>query len=102
MDDDSDKDLVAVAARLREHLADERGKIRVADALCLAGFDRPTFYRTQLVGRAMRELGWDRARFRLDGKLHYAYARGTRLEREVFLDVERGVDDRLVVKRRGP
>ena len=98
---DRDKDFVTVEARLRAHLADARGKLRVADALTLAGFDRPTFYRTQLVGRVMRELGWERARFRFDGKLHYAYARGSRLEREVMLAVERG-DDRLVVKRSEP
>lgn len=99
---ESDDDFLAVASRLREYLADARGKLRVTDALWLAGFDRPSFYRTQLVGRAMRELGWDRARFRFNGKLHYAYARGSRLEREVMLDIERGDDDRLVVKRREP
>ncbi len=98
--DERGDDLLAVASRLREALDDARGKLRVSDALALAGFDRPSFYRTQLVGRAMRELGWERGRFRFNGALLYAYVRGSLLEREVVLDVERGDDDRLVVKRR--
>ena len=91
-----------VLERLRAALDDTRGKLRASDALALAGFESPSYHRTQLVARALRELGWERGRYRFHGSLLYAYARGTQLEREVMLTVERGVDDRLVVKRREP
>jgi hypothetical protein len=91
-----------VLERLRAALVDSRGKLRAMDALALAGFESPSYHRTQLVARALRELGWERGRYRFHGSLLYAYARGTRLEREVLLEVERGGDDRLVVKRRAP
>lgn len=96
------EDLLVVAERLRTVLADSRGKLRVADALALAGFDRPSFYRSQIVGRAMRELGWSRGRYRFDGVVKYAYARGTQLQRESVLEVERGADGQLIVRRREP
>jgi hypothetical protein len=92
----------AVLERLRAALADALGKLRVSDALALAGFDRPSFYRSQVVGRAMRALGWSRGRYRFDGVVKYAYARGTRLERESILEVQRGADGQLVVRRREP
>lgn len=95
-------DLQQVAARLRTVLSDTCGKLRVSDALVLAGFDRPSFYRSQIIARAMRELGWTRGRFRFDGVVKYAYARGTRLQREGILEVERGEDGQLVVRRREP
>lgn len=88
--------------RLRAALAESRGKLRAMDALTLAGFDSPSYHRTQLVARALRELGWERGRYRFHGSLLYAYARGTQLEREVMLVVERGDDDRLVVKQKAP
>jgi hypothetical protein len=95
-------DLLVVAERLRTALADSLGKLRVSDALALAGFDRPSFGRSQIVGRAMRELGWSRGRYRFDGVVKYAYARGTPLERETVLEVDRGADGQLVVRRREP
>ena len=88
--------------RLRAALDGASGKLRASDALMLAGFKRPSYHRKQLVARALRDLGWERGRFRFNGSLLYAYARGTQLEREVMLDIERGDDDRLVVKRREP
>jgi hypothetical protein len=91
-----------VLARLRASLGEARGKLRASDALTLAGFESPSYHRTQLVARALRELGWERGRFRFNGGLRYAYARGTRLEREVMLDVERDEGDQLIVKPRGP
>ena len=91
-----------VLQRLRSALDSLRGKLRASDALALAGFKSPSYHRKQLVARALRDLGWERGRFRFKGNLLYAYARGTQLEREVMLDVERGDDDRLVVKRREP
>jgi hypothetical protein len=97
-----DVDFLVVTARLRGALEGFHGKLRVTDAIALAGFDRSSFHRTRLLSRAMRELGWDRGRLRFNGALLYAYARGSLLEREVILDVERGDDDRLVVKRREP
>lgn len=97
-----DDDLLVVTARLRSALADSLGKLRVSDALTLAGFDRPSFYRSQIIGRAMRDLGWSRGRYRFDGAVKYAYARGTRLQRESILEVEREADGQLVVRRREP
>ena len=91
-----------VVQRLRASLDGASGKLRASDALVLAGFKSPSYHRKQLVARALRDLGWERGRFRFNGSLLYAYARGTQLEREVMLDVERGDDDRLVVKRREP
>jgi len=91
-----------VMQRLHAALDGARGKLRASDALALAGFNSPSYHRKQLVARALRDLGWERGRFRFNGSLLYAYARGTQLEREVMLDVERGDDDLLVVKRREP
>ena len=99
---DEPKDFEAVLNRLQIALHDVFGKLRSADALALAGFSRPSYYRTQLVARALRELGWERGRFRFNGGMLYAYARGSQLEREALLDVERGDDGRLVVTRREP
>ena len=100
MDERDDEDLLAVTTRLRTALADKHGKLRVVDALALAGFPRASYARAKLVAAAMRDLGWDRGRLRFDGALFYAYTRGSQLEREVILDVERGGDDRLVVVAR--
>ncbi len=100
--DVADPDLVDVFSRLQRALGDERGKLRVPDAFALAGFERPSYRRALLVSRALRQLGWSRARVRFDGELAYAYARGSGLEREVILDVERGDDGQLVVRRREP
>lgn len=94
--------LAVVRKKLRDSLGDECGKLRKSDALALAGFDHASYHRKQLVASALRELGWERGRYRFHGSLLYAYARGTQLEREAMLDVERGDDDRLVVKRREP
>lgn len=91
-----------VMQRLRAALDGASGKLRASDALALAGFNSPSYHRKQLVARALRDLGWERGRFRFNGSLLYAYARGTQLEREVMLDVARGDDDCLVVKRREP
>lgn len=104
MDERGDEDLLAVTARLRAALDGSYGKLRVVDVLALAGFPRPSYARAKLVAGAMRALGWDRGRLRFDGALCYAYARGSQLEREVILDVERDAADacRLVVKRREP
>ena len=99
--DNDDPDLLAVRSRLRGPLSGRRGKLRVEDALELAGFTHPSFHRSRLVSRAMQDLGWDRARLRIDGNLRYVYARGTVIEREDLLVIERGDDDqRVVVKRR--
>jgi hypothetical protein len=92
----------AVLERLRAALSDLLGKLRVSDALALAGFDRPSFYRSQVVARAMRALGWERGRYRFDGAVKYAYAKGTRIQREDILEVDRGADGKLVVRRREP
>jgi hypothetical protein len=99
--DNADPDFLAVRTRLRGPLSGRRGKLRVTDAIELAGFTHTSFHRARLVTRAMQDLGWDRARLRIDGNLQYVYARGTVLEREELLVIERGADDqRVVVKRR--
>lgn len=98
---DIDQDFVNVLTRLQGALGTQRGKLRVSDALVLAGFDRPSFHRSRLVSRAMKALGWERRRYRIHGSLEYAYARGSLLEREAVLYVE-AVDAQHVVKRREP
>lgn len=102
MDDGQAEDLARVRALLRTALEDERGKLRVVDALALAGFERRSFARDQVVGRAMRDLGWTRGRYRIDGAVTSAYARGTPLQRETILEVDRGEDGQIVVRRREP
>jgi hypothetical protein len=95
-------DIKAVTARLRGALDNVRGKLRISDALLLAGFPRRSFHRLKIVGRVMRQLGWERGRCRFNGALTYVYARGSTLEREIVLDVERGEEGQLVIKRREP
>ena len=102
MEEQSNDPFVMVVERLRAALDNTNGKLRALDALALAGFKSPSYQRQQLVARALRELGWERGRYRFNGTLLYAWARGNQLEREVMLDVERGDDDRLVVRRREP
>ena len=89
-----------VVERLRAALDNASGKLRASDALALAGFKSPSYQRQQLVARALRQMGWERGRYRFNGTLLYAYARGNQLEREVMLDVERDDNDELVVRRR--
>ena len=95
-------DLAVVTARLRSALGAAHGKIRLADARVLAGFDKPTFQRKKLVASAMAALGWERVRVRFDGVLNSAFAHGSLLEREVILDVKRGPQGRPVVKKMEP
>lgn len=102
VDADADQDLITVTTRLRVRLDGAHGKLRVADALRLAGFERRTYVRALVVARAMRGLGWDRARPRFNGTLETAYVRGSALEREVILDVERSDDGQLTVKAKEP
>jgi hypothetical protein len=93
-------DFLEMVGRLRVALGDVRGKIRVGDVHALAGLDRPTYYRMNLIARALRHLGWRRSRYRFDGGVRYAYARGTRLQREDILEIERGVGDQYVLAKR--
>lgn len=97
-----DQDLIDVTSRLRVSLDNAHGKLRAADALLLAGFARPSRLRTILVARAMLGLGWERGRYRFNGALKSAFARGSALEREIILDVERSDEDQLVVRRKEP
>ncbi len=97
--DDDASDFLAVLTRLREALGDARGKIRVADVQALAGLERASYYRMSLIARALRHLGWKRARYRFNGTVGYAYARGTRLQREVSLEIERRADGQILLKR---
>lgn len=95
-------DFLVVLTRLRGALGDARGKIRVVDVHALAGLDRPSYYRMSIIARAMKHLGWNRGRYRIQGGLAYAYARGTRLQREGLLEIECGTDGRVVLKRAEP
>lgn len=100
---DLTQDLSVVTGRLHAALDEHAGKLRVTDAIALAGFDRWSRPRAILVGLAMRQLGWERGRHRFDGKrVESVYVRGSFLEREVVLDVERGTDGQCVVVSRSP
>lgn len=100
MDEQAKDPFDMIMERLRTALDGVSGKLRSSDALALAGFKSPSYQRQQLVARALRELGWERGRYRHNGVMVYAYARGNELDREVMLDVEHGDDGRLVVRRR--
>ena len=91
-----------VLSRLRRALDGARGKLRVSDAQILAGLDRKSYYGSRLIARALRHLGWQRGRCRFNGKVAYAYAKGTRIQRETTLELVRGSGGQLVVKRREP
>jgi hypothetical protein len=94
------QDLAALEDRLRLVLNGVSGKLRGSDALALAGFAARSPRRARVVGLVLRELGWDRVRFRFDGELSYGYERGSYLEREAVIVVERGNDGTYVVRRR--
>jgi hypothetical protein len=98
--DGRDEDLARVLKRLRVSIGDACGKLRASDALTLAGFSSPSYHRRQVVSRALRELGFERGRYRVNGKMLYAYARGTPLEREAMIVVERTADGKPVVVKR--
>lgn len=99
-------DFLKVLTQLRNALGDARGKIRVTDVQALAGLDRgldrKSYYRMNLIARALRHLGWTRARYRFDSARQYGYAKGTRLQRETILEIERAQDGQLAVKKRDP
>jgi hypothetical protein len=71
-------------------LGNRTGKLRVSDAYLICGIEAGKANQDQIdrFGRAIRELGWERKRRRFDGKLDYAYVKGTEDEREVELIVE--------------
>lgn len=71
-------------------LGNRTGKLRVSDAFLICGLEAGKVNQDQIerFGRAIRELGWERKRRRYDGKLDYAYVKGTDVEREVDLLVE--------------
>jgi hypothetical protein len=92
-------DLLAMVTLLRKALGDARGKIRVVDVQALACLNRPSYYRMSLIARALRHLGWKRSRYRFNGVVAYGYGRGTRLQREDTLEIERGADGHLGVKK---
>ena len=75
---------------LHRALANRTGKLRVSDAYLICGIEPGKVNQDQIsrFGRAIRELGWERQRLRVDGALQYAYVKGTAAEREVELVVE--------------
>lgn len=95
-------DFLAMVSRLRALLGDARGKIRVVDVQALAGLDRPSYYRMSLIARALRHLGWKRSRCRFRGTVAYGYARGTRLQREEILEIERSSGEQFGLKKSSP
>ena len=98
--DGRDEDLARVLKRLRAALNGITGKLRASDALTLAGFTSPSYHRRLVVSRALRELDFEYGRHRINGKMIYAYTRGTPLEREAMIVVERGADGSPVAKRK--
>jgi hypothetical protein len=75
---------------LHRALGDRTGKLRVSDAYLICGIEPGKANQAQIsgLGRAIRELGWERKRRRLNGSVQYAYAKGTPEQREVVLAVE--------------
>jgi len=96
----NDEDLARVLKRLRAALGEANGKLRASDALTLAGFSSGSYHRRQVVSHALRQMGFERGRYRVNGNMLYAYARGTPLEREAMLVVEKAADGKPVVKRK--
>lgn len=92
-------DLAALEDRLRSALDGVNGKLRSVDALALAGFDARSPRRVRVIGLVLRELGWDRVRFRFGGDLSYGYERGSYLEREAVIVIDRGEDGHYAVRR---
>jgi len=99
---DDATDFLMVVTRLRGVLGDARGRIRVSDVQQLAGLERSSYYRMSLIARALRHLGWERVRYRFSGVITYAYARGTRLQRETVLEIERCKDGQFGLKKSVP
>lgn len=95
-------DLLVMVTRLRHALGDARGKLRVTDAHVLGGLKRQSYYQMHLIAHALRHLGWERGRYRFDGTVKYAYAKGTRLQRENILELACSEDGQYVVRRRDP
>ena len=98
--DGRDEDLARVLKRLRAALNGITGKLRASDALTLAGFTSPSYHRRLVVSRALRELDFEYGRHRINGKMIYAYTRGTPLECEAMIVVERTSDGSPVAKRK--
>ena len=98
--DGRDEDMARVLKRLRASIGEINGKLRASDALTLAGFTSPSYHRQRVVSRALRDMGFEYGRHRVNGKMLYAYARGTPLEREAMIVVERSADGKPVVKRK--
>lgn len=77
---------------LQMELADKVGKVRAADIweiLSIAPGQRTQDHNDR-VGAAMKELGWQRMKLRFGGKTpEWAYARGTKEEREIHLPYAR-------------
>ncbi|HTR54985.1 MAG TPA: virulence-associated E family protein [Kofleriaceae bacterium] len=75
---------------LHRTLGNRTGKLRVSDAFLICGIEAGKANQDQMerVGRAIRDLGWERKQRRFGGPLEYAYVKGTAAEREVELIVE--------------
>lgn len=99
---DLELDVRDAVKRLQDVLDGSCGKLRVVDAMVLAGYDRPSYWRGRVVASAMRQLGWQQCRCRFDGVLQGAYARGTAVQRETILEVSRRDDGSCTVTRRDP
>jgi hypothetical protein len=96
---DAPSSYAEVVTRLRSALSDTRGKLPIPDAQTLAGFTGQSNYGTTVVGQAMNHLGWTRRRCRLKGQLKYAYTKGTPIQRETIIEIERSENGHVIVKR---
>jgi hypothetical protein len=80
--------------RLASVLGDLNGKLAAEDAWLIVGV--PTGQRTQdhnaRLGEAMRSLGYERVKLRIEGRATWCYARGSRSEREARIVVRCSAD----------
>jgi len=75
---------------LHHTLAGRTGELRISDAYLICGIEPGKVNQDQIsrFGKAIRELGWERSRPRLDRPPQYTYVKGTASEQKVKLIVE--------------
>lgn len=68
-------------------LGNRTGSFLASDAhvLCKSSLGQAPNW--ELVAHALHALGWERLRLFLDGRRQHVYAKGTSLQREIFLDI---------------
>lgn len=89
---------------LSEALGDLVGKIPVRETWEILQINPSHRHQPQneRLGLAMRELGWERVKRRMDGKLIYCYVRGNEEEQNTWLIVKHGHMGRIKVEKAPP